>query len=578
MMKSKKKARITAFILIFALGFVSFANSAAKPQQQQQRERRVSTVVPAQSSPTPSPTPRIIVPSVSPTPLASPSPSPQRPAPRTVAELRARLREMLDRPEIEPALVAVKVASLETGALLFEENSAKMLRPASNMKLYTVAAALDRLSPDYRYRTSVYSVARPNANGVLKGDLIVYGRGDPSFSRRFYEDNPTKAMDDLAASVAAAGVRRVEGDLVGDETYFAGAPFGSGWEWEDLTWDYGAEVSALTVNDNSVQLVVTPGATLNAPCTVITNPSTYVLGILNHTTTSAAGTKRNLAVYRAPGSNVIEVAGSLPLGGETYRDDVGLSNPAKYFVEQLQTALARRGIVLTGRLLTMKAQNFLPSRPAPLEVASGQAMGLPTYTSVPLVEIASRLSPPLSEIAARTLKPSQNLYTELILRTLGKVLPRPSTATGDPPRTSEEAGLEVVKAFLQEVGIDDRTIVRTDGSGLSRNDMVTADATLKLLIYMSRHRYAEVFRNALPIAGVDGTLRTRMRGTLAAGNVRAKTGTLSSAISLSGYVTSAAGERLVFSIMVNNFPPSLDVRREYVDAIAVLLASLAGHS
>jgi len=581
MIKTNKRTERAAWILIFALSLGALANSDARPQQQ--RERRVSTVAPAQASPTP--TPRIIVPGVSPTPAAStlpaqtptPLPTPVQPAPRSLAELRARLREMLDRQEIAPALVAVKVASLDTGALLFEENAGKMLRPASNMKLYTIAAALDRLSPDYRFRTSVYSVSRPDASGVLKGDLIIYGRGDPSLSKRFYQDDPLKAMDELAANIASAGVRRVEGDMVGDETYFAGAPMGSGWEWEDLTWDYGAEVSALTVNDNTVQLIVKPSTTLYAPCIVTTNPQTSVLSILNHTTTSPAGTKRNLVVYRAPGSNVLEVGGSLPLGGVEYSDDVGLSHPAMLFVETLRAALARRGVVVTGRLKTNNAQTLLPDRPPPIEVASGQAPGS-TSTSVPLIEIASRLSPPFSEIAARTLKPSQNLYTELILRTLGKVVPRPVTAIGDPPRTSEEAGLEVVKAFLQEVGIDDRTIVRTDGSGLSRNDMVTADATLQLLTFMSRHRYSEAFRNALPIAGVDGTLRSRMRGTPAAGNVRAKTGTLSSAISLSGYVNSAAGERLVFSIMVNNFPPGLDVRRDYVDAIAVLLASLTGRT
>src|SRR5947209_10769368 len=286
MNKSKMRTRRAAWVLIFSLSFGALANSVATPQQQQQRERRVSTVVPAQASP--QPTPRIIVPNnvqtpvASPTPAQTPTPRPTtvQPAPRSVAELSARIREMLDRPEISPALVAVKVASLDTGGLLFEENSGKMLRPASNMKLYTIAAALDRLTPDYRFRTSVYAVARPNANGLLKGDLIVYGRGDPSFSRRFYGDDPMKAMDELAASIAAAGVKRVEGNLVGDETYFAGSSLGSGWEWEDLTWDYGAEVSALTANDNSIQINVKPGATLNAPCTIVPNPLTYVLGIL----------------------------------------------------------------------------------------------------------------------------------------------------------------------------------------------------------------------------------------------------------------------------------------------------------
>jgi D-alanyl-D-alanine carboxypeptidase/D-alanyl-D-alanine-endopeptidase (penicillin-binding protein 4) len=172
------------------------------------------------------------------------------------------------------------------------------------------------------------------------------------------------------------------------------------------------------------------------------------------------------------------------------------------------------------------------------------------------------------------LKPSQNLYTELILRTLGKL--SPPTAPLD--QTSEDAGLEAVKSFLKTTGIRPESLVLGDGSGLSRNDMVTAEASVQLLTFMSRHRYAEVFRQALPIAGVDGTLRNRMKGTAAENNVRAKTGSLSSAASLSGYVTTAAGEKLAFSIMVNNFPSDLEPRVICIDPIAVLLASFAGRS
>ena len=186
-------------------------------------------------------------------------------------------------------------------------------------------------------------------------------------------------------------------------------------------------------------------------------------------------------------------------------------------------------------------------------------------------------SPPLSVIAAQSLKPSQNLYPELLLRTLGRVAPV-TTEESNSSRTSEGAGLEVVKAFLKEAGVNSSGLVLSDGSGLSRNDMVTAEATLQLLIYMSRHQHATAFRDALPIAGVDGTLRNRLRGTVAESNLRAKTGSLSSAASLSGFVTTATGERLVFSIMVNNYPEDVDPRQVCIDPIAVLLASFAARS
>jgi D-alanyl-D-alanine carboxypeptidase/D-alanyl-D-alanine-endopeptidase (penicillin-binding protein 4) len=190
-------------------------------------------------------------------------------------------------------------------------------------------------------------------------------------------------------------------------------------------------------------------------------------------------------------------------------------------------------------------------------------------------EIVAFQSPPFSVIAAQTLKPSQNLYTELILRTLGKMTPPPATMS-PLGQTSENLGLEAVKSFLKTAGVRPEALVLDDGSGLSRSDMITAEATVQLLTFMSKHRYAQVFREALPIAGVDGTLRTRMRGTPAANNVRAKTGSLSSAASLGGYVTTAAGEKLAFAIIINNYPRDFDPRSYCIDPIAVMLASFNG--
>jgi len=191
------------------------------------------------------------------------------------------------------------------------------------------------------------------------------------------------------------------------------------------------------------------------------------------------------------------------------------------------------------------------------------------------IEIASLQSPPFSEVAAHTLKPSQNQYTEMILRTLGRTQPSTQADAGR-VRDDEERGLEIVRNFLRQAGIGEADVELNDGSGLSRNDLISANTTVLLLTFMSKHKYFAQFRDALPIAGVDGTLRTRMRGTPAEGNVRAKTGSLSSVASLSGYVTTAGGEHLVFSMMLNNYPDAAAVRRDSIDAIAVLLASFSG--
>ncbi|MDQ2974247.1 MAG: D-alanyl-D-alanine carboxypeptidase/D-alanyl-D-alanine-endopeptidase [Acidobacteriota bacterium] len=557
-------SKLFSFLLLLAL--ISSAIPVNSAQQQPQRERRVSPGLMA--TPTPSPT---ATSSLSPSQLPQASPTPTAPVviqpgtgatTATLAELQARISDVLRKPELAAAMVGVKVASLDTGRVLFEQNANKLLRPASNMKLYTVAAALDRLSPDYHFVTSVYAPAKPDSSGTVHGDMTIYGRGDPSIAARFNAGNYFKGINDLAARIVAAGVKRVEGDLVGDETYFTGPQYGSGWEWDDLQWWFGAEVSALTVNDNALDLWVKPGMKVGSPAVITTGPPDPLLRIINKVTTGPRGTKRDLAAYRALASDEIEISGSIPLDDNGYSGGLAISHPALLFAYLLRASLAQQGVVIKGKTRTI---------PQPISAASAG-----TVVSG-LVEVASLQSPPLSLIAAQTLKPSQNLYTELILRTLGNVAaPAPTSVSVD--RTSETAGIAVVRTFLREAGVNPSPLSLNDGSGLSRSDMVTAEATLQLLTYMYRHRYAAVFRDALPIAGVDGTLRNRFRGTGAENNLRAKTGTLSSASSLSGYVTTAAGEKLVFSIMVNNYPEDMSPTSVCIDPIAVLLASFVGKS
>ena len=239
-------------------------------------------------------------------------------SPKTVAELQARISAILAKPELAPATIGVKVISLDSGRVLFEENALKLLRPASNMKIYTVATALDRLTPEYRFTTSVFANARPDSAGVIRGDLRIYGRGDPSIAARFNNGDYFKAIDELATRIVAAGVKRVEGDLVGDESYFTGPKYGSGWEWEDLTWYYGAEITPLAINDNALDLFVKPGPAVGQPAVITTGPPDPLLSIVNRVTTSAKGVRREISIHRGLGENSITITGSIPIDNPGY--------------------------------------------------------------------------------------------------------------------------------------------------------------------------------------------------------------------------------------------------------------------
>src|SRR2546423_3400285 len=499
-------------------------------------------------------------------------------APATLTELQSRIEEIVRQPALEPGFFAVKIVSLDSGQVMFEQSANKFVRPASNMKLYTVATAFERLTPDYHFITSVYAKEKVD-DGKIKGDLVVYGRGDPSIGARFNNGDYFKGVNDLADRIVAAGVKRIKGDLVGDESYFNGSPVGSGWEWEDLTWSYGAQISALTINDNAIDLNIKPGATVGAPVTIVTGPpNASFMSIVNRARTSPKGLKSDLQIYRGLGANSLEISGTLPLGDAGFVGGVAVPDPALAFVSMLRDALIKRGVKIDGRLRTVGARSGASLLPrTPPGFANGSMAQFP-------VEVASLQSPPFREIAAHTLKPSQNQYTELIFRTLGRnpqILDasgntRPLAGDARGALDDEEAGLQMVRAFLRQASIGENDVALNDGSGLSRNDLISANTTVQLLTFMSRHKYFAPFREALPIAGVDGTLRTRMRGTPAEGNVRAKTGSLSSVCSLSGYVHNAGGGHLVFSMMLNNYPDAAAVRRDSIDAIAILLASFTG--
>ncbi len=494
---------------------------------------------------------------VSNVPAQQPQPKPAE----ALASLQSRLSDYVAQPRFAAAGLGVKVVSLDTGKILFEHDANKLLKPASNAKLFTGALALDRLGPDFRIRTSCYAATRPDANGALVGDLVIYGRGDFSMAARFNNGDYSKSLEPLVNALAAAGIKSIAGDLVGDESFFRGPPLGDGWAWDDLQYYYGAEVSALTHEDNVVDLAFKPGAKAGEPAQLAAKPATTFLNFISRVSTVATNGARGVEIYRPIGENNVFVSGSVPLGDKGVVDAVAVHQPALWFITELRDALAKRGITVAGKLRTV---NWLERDAAPVDWSQQ-------------TEVAFTESRPLAEMVAKMMKPSQNLYAQMLLLQVGE-----SRRTKAEVRraTSEDAGLAELDKFLAEAGIRRDEVHLQEGSGLSRTAIVTPNSLVTLLTHMARHRHAQVFRDALPIAGVDGTLRSRLKGTAAEKNALAKTGTLGFVNTISGYVTSGAGERLVFSIMLNaysNSDPKHSGKNE-VDALVAMLAGFNGRS
>ncbi len=482
--------------------------------------------------------------------------------PATVAELQKRIDTIVNDRRYASALWGVKIVSLDSGKTLYEHDAGKLFSPASNSKLYTMAMALDRLGPDYRIKTSLYARSRPDSRGIITGDLVIYGRGDPTINARVHGSNIFNALEPLVSALANAGVKQISGDLVGDDSFFHSPPFGSSWSWEDFQYYYGAEISALTINDNTLQLLVKPGDRIGAPCNLAFVPPSTYLAVSNSVRTVAKGARRRVEVYRPVGENVLYLSGVVPLDDPGSTEEVTMHNPALLFAQIFRDALVEKGITVSGKVRSL---NWKDREAAPLVFKDW-------------TELGSMESLPMRDIIREVQKPSQNLYTDMILEYVGSTLGQ-SSANND-PGNAEEAGIRELNKFLGEVGIKRGETIFDDGSGLSRDNLTTPNATVTLLAYMSRHKSSAIYLDALPIAGVDGTLRRRMKGTVAEGKIHAKTGTLRWANSMSGYVTTAAGERLVFSLMLNRYQGSDTSRSKTadLDAIGVLLAGLTGRS
>lgn len=488
-------------------------------------------------------------------PIQTPTPSPAVVG-QSFTDLQSRISQSLARPDVARGRVGVKIVSLNSGKVIYEQDADKYFMPASNMKNFTVSAALERLSPDFKFVTSIYAPAPLEADGTVKGDLTIFGRGDVSISGRFNGDDLFKALDALVDRISQAGVKRVDGEIIGDDSYFRGFPIPEGWEWDDLQWSYGAEVSALPINDSVIGISVKPGPT-GYSCTVKMTPYNPVMRIMNQCLTAPSGSRRTLGIHKRIDQNILEITGTVPAGDQGFNGSVSVSRPAELFAALLRQRLIDKGISVSGGYRFVKRRDG--SLPAGIEIAKFESL-------------------PLSVIAANTLKPSQNMYTETLLWTLGEQ-ERSSTAETDgnlSTRDSSALGLKAVDKFLASIGVAPDGIVQYDGSGLSRHDLITPSAVVQVYTYMAKQsKYAQVWRDSLTIGGIDGTLRNRFRGTKASGNVRGKTGTIDQVSALSGYVKTAGGEEFVFSMVVNGVPENR-TRVGLLDEIVVTLANFEG--
>lgn len=493
----------------------------------------------------------------SPEPAAvAPAPTPASAAPGEVAattgaapatDPRGSLIEKIDArfddPKFANAFWGVVIQSLETGEVWYERNPEKVFMPASNEKILTTAATLMELGPDFRFETHLCHTGTIEG-GTLKGNLVVFGNGDPTLYERFYKDS-RDVFREFAAAIKAKGITRIAGDVIGDDNAFDDEHLGSGWSLDGLDDWYSAEFGALSLNENYIDFTIVPPKTADGAAEIRPNlPSSYYT-VVNRIRVNASGGAA-VSARRAYGTNEFVFTGSVGAGGRTTVLSPTITNPTAFYVTVLKEVLMEEGIAVDGK--AVDCDDIAGWKSSPTELAS----------------IIVHPSPPLSEILTMLMKRSQNMFAETMPHLMAWKRDGVGTFRG---------GRKVVQERLAEFGVDPGSYVYRDGSGLTRYNLVSPRTLAKVLTGMRKTPHGAIWRDTMPIAGVDGTLRNRMKGTAAEKNVRAKTGTISNVRALSGYVTTADGEELVFSFLVNSHTTSSTETEKVTDDVCAYLAS-----
>jgi serine-type D-Ala-D-Ala carboxypeptidase/endopeptidase (penicillin-binding protein 4) len=447
-----------------------------------------------------------------------------------MARFTARAEALLGTAPASKGEWGLLIVDAGSGETLYEQNADKYFVPASNMKLFTTALALATLGPEYRFHTTLESRGTISQEGVLEGDLVLMGRGDPNLSNRKFPYElkeefvgpPEKTLAELADALAGKGVREISGDVIGDDSYFPRERYPNGWEIDDMVWEYGAAISAIVVDDNTVALTLTPGDQAGNPVQAAVTPETPDFTVENDVTTSAADVKPELTLTREPGAKVVAVKGSLPAKSAPRKLVLAIEEPAQHAATLLKRLLEERGIRTRG---VAKARHRE-------EGGAGDPAVLAEHVSVPLGDAVKLIN-----------KISQNLHTEMLLRTAARL--NGVWATPDDL-------MKVPADFYATAGIAPGDVIQTDASGLSRHDLVTPRAIVTLLSFAEKQTWFEPYYASLPVAGTDGTLEDRMKNTPAAGRIHAKTGSVEHVRTLSGFAETAGGRRVIFSFLSNN--------------------------
>jgi D-alanyl-D-alanine carboxypeptidase/D-alanyl-D-alanine-endopeptidase (penicillin-binding protein 4) len=468
-------------------------------------------------------------------------------------QLSRRLDTRLDAAPFNRHLWGVAVVD-EKGKLVYGRNADRMFIPASNTKLVVAAVASALFSPDFSVKTSVYA-SGPIMNGVVQGDLVLYGRGDPTFSRRCFatdtlragvcDRDPAERVRALADTLSARGVTSIAGDIVGDGSYFDGAVVHPGWEAYDLNWWYAAPVSGLGFNDNAIDITYAPGGREGEPATLGFTPDFGDVSLENRTRTVPAGAEETIDFFREPGTMHVWGEGSVQLGGRTRTEYFALPDPNLFAARALRVALAARGISVVGATRsTTDSTLYQGVRRTPA-----------------LADVSSR---PMRDWIFPILNTSQNWYAEMVLKQLGKAFGRAG---------SWEEGVKVERRFLiDSVGIDSTQFALSDGSGLSASNLMSPLAFTQLLRFIRKHPHWDTFAAGLPQSGNTGSLRNRFRGTPLEGKVRAKTGSISRVNTLSGFVELDGGKGFVFSLQANHHTQPTRAILAQIDSVVVDMA------
>ncbi len=455
-------------------------------------------------------------------------------------QLNTKINKLINHPDLKGASVGISVRNASNGKLIYKHNGDTRLRPASSMKLVTSAAALQLLGENYRFSTEIYTDGKQKGS-TLKGTVYIRGKGDPTLGE--------KDLDNIALALKKKGIKKIKGNLVADDTWYDQIRLSVDMPWSDEQEYYGAQISGLTASPNTdydagtIIVQVKPSNKVGKAASVTTIPKIGYVKILNKTKIGKANSKNTVKITRKHGSNAITVTGNVPQNSGTANTWVSVWEPTRYTLDLFKKSLEKQGIKITGDS---------------------------TYGTIPSkrTKLITDYSPKLGKILVPYMKLSNNTISEILVKEIG----RKSGNSG-----SWNKGLSIIESQFAELGIEHDAILMRDGSGLSHVSMISANALTNLLYKAQSKPWYKTYKDALPVAGnsdrnVGGTLRNRMRGTPAQGKVIAKTGTISTVSSLTGYVKGGKGNKYVFSIIINNAKKEKQLK-QIEDQLAVILAS-----